>query len=142
LSTPFFKKNKKIFKKVDNAEILCYHFFEVIVLNIYSRIKNRRIELGMTQQELAFKVGLKTKGAICRIEAGERDIVQSQINAFAKALETTPAYLMGWEESPINELSEPIIDDVLVELLADLSDLTDEERAKVSAFIQGLKANR
>lgn len=68
-------------------------------MNIYSRIKNRRKELKMTQQELAFKVGLKTKGAICRIEAGERDIAQGQIAAFAKALDTTPAYLMGWEES-------------------------------------------
>jgi len=67
-------------------------------LSIYNRIKQKRIELGMTQQDLAEKVGLKTKGAISRIESGDRDINQRQVIDFAKALHTTPAYLMGWEE--------------------------------------------
>lgn len=48
---------------------------------------------------LAEKVNLKTKGAICRIEAGKRDVNQSQLIEFAKALKTTPAYLMGLDES-------------------------------------------
>lgn len=69
-------------------------------MELYKRIKQRRIELGMTQQELAEKVGLKTKGAICRIEAGERDISQKQVLDFAKALKTTPAFLFGGEVSP------------------------------------------
>lgn len=62
------------------------------------KIKNRRLELNMTQDELAKKTGYKTKGAISKIELGERDLSQSQIAIFAKALKTTPSYLMGWQD--------------------------------------------
>lgn len=67
-------------------------------------IKKRRNELEMTQEDLARKTGYKTKGAISRIEKGKRDLSQSQIEIFAKALETTPAYLMGWEDQDIKEI--------------------------------------
>ena len=62
------------------------------------RIKERRKELAMTQEVLARKTGYKTKGAISRIEKGERDLSQSQIVEFAKALNVSPAYLMGWDD--------------------------------------------
>ncbi len=52
----------------------------------------------MTQQELAEKVGFKTASAVNKIELGLRDINQSKTVSFAKALGTTPAYLMGWED--------------------------------------------
>ena len=38
--------------------------------------------------------------AIILDENGTNDIVQSKVVAFASVLNTTPAYLMGWEESP------------------------------------------
>lgn len=72
-------------------------------MTIYDRIKLRRIELHMSQQELADKVGYKTKSAINKIEAGIRDINQSQVERFAEALRTTPAYLMGWEDKYTEE---------------------------------------
>ena len=66
--------------------------------SIYEKIKRRRIELGMTLQELADKVGYTNRSSIHLIENGKRDITQSQVEVFAKALNVTPAYLMGWEE--------------------------------------------
>lgn len=54
----------------------------------------------MTVEELAHKMGYKDKSSISKIENGKADIPQSKIAAFADALETTPAYLMGWEERP------------------------------------------
>lgn len=66
--------------------------------DIGKRIKARRNELGMTQEELAKKIGYKSKTTIAKIESGVNDIVQSKVLAFAEALSTTPAYLMGWEE--------------------------------------------
>lgn len=45
-------------------------------------------------------MGYKDKSSISKIENGKADIPQSKIAAFADALETTPAYLMGWEEQP------------------------------------------
>lgn len=62
------------------------------------RIKVRREQLQMTQEELAKKIGYKSKTTITKIENGTNDIVQSKVCDFAKALNTTPAYLMGWED--------------------------------------------
>lgn len=65
---------------------------------IYQRIKKRRLELEMSQEELAKKVGYSHKTAICKIEAGERKLKEDVISNLAKALDTTPAYLMGWQD--------------------------------------------
>ena len=65
---------------------------------IGSNIKQRREELGLTQEELAKKMGYKSKSTINKIEAGINDITQSKVIAFAKVLNTTVAYLMGWDD--------------------------------------------
>ena len=62
---------------------------------IYERIRARRIELGLTVEELAKKMGYKDKSSISKIENGIADIPQSKVIAFARALNTTTAYLMG-----------------------------------------------
>ena len=65
---------------------------------IYTRIKERRQELGLTVEDLAKKMGYKDKSSISKIENGKADIPQSKVLAFARALETTTAYLMGVDE--------------------------------------------
>lgn len=79
-------------------------------MELYRQIRKRREELGMSQEELAKKMGYKSRSSINKIEMGENDIPQSKIAAFANALNTTPAYLMGLENKKnINEiLSENI----------------------------------
>ncbi len=67
-------------------------------MNIGSRIKHRRELLDMSQDELAKKVGYKSRSSINKIEIDGRGLPQSKIVAFANALDTTPAYLMGWED--------------------------------------------
>ena len=66
--------------------------------DIGKRIKEKRIELGITQEDLASKLGYKSKTTLAKIENGTNDITQSRVVDFANALNTTPAYLMGWEE--------------------------------------------
>ena len=68
--------------------------------NIGNRIKARRVELGYTQEELATKMGYKSKTAINKIELGINDVSQSKVLRFADVLHTTPAYLMGWDKEP------------------------------------------
>lgn len=63
---------------------------------LYKRIKIRREELGLSQDELAKKIGYKSRSTIAKIESGENDIPQAKIKAFADALDTTPSELMGW----------------------------------------------
>lgn len=72
---------------------------------IYERIRARRIELGLTVEELAKKMGYKDKSSISKIENGKADIPQSKVIAFARALNTTTAYLMGIDTA--KEISIP-----------------------------------
>ena len=65
-------------------------------MEIGERIKLRREELQMSQEELAKKVGYKSRSSINKIEADGRGLPQRKIAAFANALDTTPSYLMGW----------------------------------------------
>lgn len=75
---------------------------------IGDRIKARRQQLNLSQEELAQKIGYKSRSTINKIELGINDITQSKVIAFAKALDTTPAYLMGWTE--VIEREKPAIE--------------------------------
>ena len=65
------------------------------------RVKTRREELGMTQDELAKRLGYKSRSSINKIELDQRNMKQSQIADLAKALNTTPGYLMGWKDGSL-----------------------------------------
>lgn len=71
-------------------------------MTMYKRIKELRENLGMSQQELAEKVGFKTASAVNKIELGLRDLNQSKILAFAKALNTSPSFLLGCDDQKTN----------------------------------------
>lgn len=57
---------------------------------IKDNIKERRLQLGLSQEELAFKVGYKSKSSIARIELGETDINQAKLLALSTALNISP----------------------------------------------------
>lgn len=72
---------------------------------VYINIKKRRLELGMTQSELAKAAGYENRSSIARIERGDTNLPQSKIVDIAKALKVTPSYLMGWEEEEVATLT-------------------------------------
>lgn len=63
---------------------------------LYINIKGRRKELGITQEELAKRLGYADKSMISRIERGLIDLPESKINEFAEALNVEPAWLLGY----------------------------------------------
>lgn len=67
-------------------------------MNIGQRIKQKRESLGLSQEELAQRLGYKSRSTINKIESGINDITQSKVVEFARALQTTPSALMGWED--------------------------------------------
>lgn len=69
-------------------------------MNVGERIKLRREELNMSQDELAKKVGYTSRSSIAKLETNANGMKQSKIIKFAEALETTPSYLMGWTDNP------------------------------------------
>ena len=69
-------------------------------MKIGDRIKRRREKLNMTQRDLAARIGYNDHTTITRIESGKTDPPQKKVVAIAKALDTTPGYLMGWTDNP------------------------------------------
>ena len=72
---------------------------------VHKNIKKRRLELGMTQRELARLAGYENRSSIARIERGDHDLPQSKIEDIARALKVTPSYLAGWEDADVAELT-------------------------------------
>lgn len=70
--------------------------------NAGENIAFRRKELKLTQEELAHRMGYKSKSTINKIELGINDIPLSKVVQFAEVLGVSTAYLMGWEEETKN----------------------------------------
>lgn len=79
---------------------------------LYERIKLRRKQLGLTQDDLASMIGYSNRSAIARIENGSIDLPQSKIMAFADALKTTPGWLMGADKSNIKMIQIPLFENI------------------------------
>lgn len=72
-------------------------------MSIGQRIKSRREELGMSQEDLAHKIGYKSKSSINKIELDIQQLRQSKIKQIADALDTTTDYIMGWSDEEKSE---------------------------------------
>ncbi len=71
------------------------------------RMKQRRKEIGFSAEKVAERLGV-SPATIYRYEKGDIEKVPvDSLAELAKILQTTPAYLMGWEEQP--EPKKPII---------------------------------
>ena len=60
-----------------------------------TRVRLRREELRLSQEQLAQRMGYRSKSSITKLEKGVNDIPQAKLEELAAALETTPAYLLG-----------------------------------------------
>lgn len=80
-------------------------------MTIGERIKQRREELHMSQEDLARMVGYKSRSSINKIEMA-RDLPSRKIKIMAMALSTTPDSLLGWDDDQI-----PRQDDITTEAL-------------------------
>ncbi|MBE6005635.1 MAG: helix-turn-helix domain-containing protein [Sarcina sp.] len=70
-------------------------------MDMATRIKERRLAMDYTQEELASKLGLQ-KSAIAKYENGRvENIKRSVIQKMASILECSPSYLMGWDDASI-----------------------------------------
>lgn len=67
-------------------------------MTIGERIRQRRLELGLSQEDLAKRLGNKSRASVCTVEKDKEDLTTDRIRKYAEALETTPSYLMGWDE--------------------------------------------
>jgi repressor LexA len=84
---------------VDSDQLITPKHNNDTKLKLYENIRERRKELGLTQSDLAHKVGYSDKSMIAKIENGKVDLGQSKILEIAKALQISPSELTGWEDT-------------------------------------------
>lgn len=67
---------------------------------VYANIKERRIELQMSQEDLARKVGYTDRSSIAKVELGKVNLSLEMLRKFAQALDTTMTDLLDyvWED--------------------------------------------
>lgn len=110
-------------------------------MTIGERIRDRRIELGMTQDELAQKVGYKSRSSVNKIESS-RSLPLSKVQKMADALDTSPSFLMGWNDSdspqdvPLSEQYSPEEVEKAMELYAQFKDSMPQIQAAIEALLK------
>ena len=99
---------------------------------IGSRIKEARESKGISQSELAEKLGFQSATAISLIESGERGIVAPLLQRISEVLRRDVKYFLGQKEDSM---------DVQVALRAD-KDLSNEDKAAIERFIDLAKQKK
>lgn len=82
------------------------------IIDICNRLKQKRIECGFSVRDLASKSGI-SRSLISNYELGDvKNFSINKIESIAKALNTTPAWIMGWKEP--NCLEERVVDSIII----------------------------
>lgn len=91
--------------------------------NVGERIRELRIKKKLSLQQMADLIGYSHKSSINRIEQGRVGIPIKKVPAFAKALDTTEAYLLGAidDPSPTARNQQYIVSNTFDEYLSEAS---------------------
>jgi transcriptional regulator with XRE-family HTH domain len=111
-------------------------------MKIGDRIKERRKYLKMSADELGKRLG-KDRSTIYRYEKGDIENLPLDIlEPIAEALETTPQYLMGWNEvqkknddlvAIIQELRK---DEVFLSIVKSIYEMDNEKRSSLLTILK------
>lgn len=102
-------------------------------MSLADRVRIRREELKLSQEELAQRLGYKSRSSVNKVECG-REISQKVIVRYAEALGVTPAYLMGWDENPEDQAkfeASVLLDEDIMELVHTYMVLSDDQKKAV-----------
>ena len=103
------------------------------------RIKERREALGMSQDELAAKVGYQSRSAINKIETNpKREVKPTKLKEFASALQCSVPFLLGWEDQDPKELASILADSEIIEISKMYYKLNSMNREFVKGTIEML----
>lgn len=114
-------------------------------MSIGERIKKRRMEMKISQRDLASKLGYSDHTTVTRIEAGKVDLSQSRLKQFASVLDVSVGYLMGWEENPeeVGVLAALAISDPRIkELVSSYMSLDESDKNIITNLALSLDTKR
>ncbi len=103
-------------------------------MEIYERIKQRRKELGLSAETVAEKLGI-SPATMYRYE--KNDIKKFPIDILkplANALNTTPAYLMGWDDE-VSKYSDEELDNEIIKVFNRLSEEKQKQALDYLTFL-------
>nr|DAG05025.1 MAG TPA: helix-turn-helix domain protein [Siphoviridae sp. ctuy39] len=111
-------------------------------MTIGQRIKNRRICLGLSVDEVALKLG-KNRATIYRYEKDDiKDLPITVLEPLANVLETTPADLMGWGGSSDKDIENVFANDNLGNIIDNIGALSSREKTHFKKYLQLIEINR
>ena len=103
------------------------------------RIKDLRIKRHMTADQLAELVGVN-RATIYRYESGDIENMSVDVlKPLAAALHTTPAALMGWDDTSAPEVKDLTSDEIA--LLSDFRLLSEDGQIKLLDYASDLVAS-
>lgn len=103
-------------------------------MTVGDRIRKKRIELELTQEELANRIGVKDKTSVSKVESAGDNITTRTMTRYAKALGVTEAFLMGFEDKTVIETQD---NDVWM-LTECYSRLNDNQKNRLMAYLTQL----
>ena len=109
-------------------------------MTVGERIRQRRIELNMTQEELAKKAGYKSRSSINKIECS-RDLPITKVKKVAYLLDCKPSYLMGWEDENFTEVQADVDIElasqtaIIKQYMLKFANLPEEKRNQIMSLI-------
>ena len=115
-------------------------------MTLGDNIRRKREEAGLSQDELAQRLGYKSRSTIAKVESGVNDLTQSKIQAFADVLGTTVTELLDvkqpyYFDPETAKLAQELKDNPGQRILMDASrNLSKEDLANIINLINGLKA--
>lgn len=105
--------------------------------DLIERIKERRLKLEMSYQDLSDATGI-SKSTLQRYETGYiKKVPINQIEILAKALHTTPSYLMGWDNTVTESTSVTLTPRDERQIAADLEKMLADLDSKNSMAAMG-----
>lgn len=86
-------------------------------MTIHERIKARRKECGLSADDVAAELGV-SRATVYRYESAEiANMGIDKVEPLARVLHTSPAYLMGWTDDPIDYEDDALLEDIRLDLL-------------------------
>ena len=111
-------------------------------MTVGERIRDRRKQLGFSAEYIASKLDC-SPATVYRYENGYIEKVPtSTVATIADILDTTPAYLMGWEDINAEQAGGRGGDEVTRKLLDFVATATDDELRQLIDYIAFIKSRR
>lgn len=120
-------------------------------MTVGERIREARERQGLSQEELAKRLGLKDKSSVCKIERSGDNISTKSIKKYASVLNIKPSALMGWDFVPENHYNEDDSDAIKEDIRAyyeemELTSMSfieeEQERLGAAGFALEVALNR